>query len=171
MDGSTLTLTLRLIHILGGIFWVGTAILIAWFLVPTLHATSREGGVFMQHLMQRRGLQVFLLIAMVLTVLSGLAMYARIAAATHGSWARTAPGIAYGVGAVAAILGGATGALISGSAARRLSAIGVSTGPSGPSAEQQTEMVRLQGRMGLGSKASALLLVIAAAAMAVARYL
>jgi hypothetical protein len=171
MDGSTLTLTLRLIHILAGIFWVGTAILIAWFLVPTMRATSREGGAFMQHLMQRRGLQVFLLLAMVLTVLSGLAMYARLAAATHGSWASTAPGIAYGVGAVAAILGGATGALISGSAGRRLGAIGENIGPSGPSIEQQTEMVRLQGRIGLGTRASAVLLVIAAAAMAVARYL
>lgn len=171
MDDGTLTIILRLIHILAGVFWAGTAFLIAGFLVPTMRATGREGGVFIQHLMQTRRLQMFLGMAMLLTVLSGVAMYARLAAATHGAWAGTAPGIAYGVGAVAAILGGASGAYIGSSAGRRLAAIGASIGSSGPSPEVQAEMGRLQAQIRLGTRVAASLLAIAAGAMAVARYL
>ena len=171
MDDRTITILLRLIHILAGIFWVGTAFLIAGFLVPTMRATGREGGVFVRHLMQERRLQVFLGIAMLLTIVSGLTMYGQLAAATHGSWAGTAPGITYGVGGLAAIFGAITGSLIGGSAGRRMAAIGGSIGPGGPSPEQQTEMARLQQRIALGTRLSAGLLAIAASAMAIARYL
>jgi uncharacterized membrane protein len=169
MDDQTITLLLRLIHILAGIFWVGAIFLIAGFLLPTARATGREGGRFMQHLMQQRRLQIFLAIAMLLTVLSGFTLYARIASATHGAWAGTPPGIAYGVGGLAAILGALVGMLVSGSAARRMAAIGQREG--GPSAEQQAEIARLQGRMLLGSRLVAGFLAVAAVTMAIARYL
>src|SRR4051794_20907923 len=95
---SIMTLILRLIHILAGIFWVGAVFLIAGFLLPTARATGREGGRFMQHLMLQRRLPIFLAIAMLLTVLSGFTLYGRLVSATHGAWAGTPPGIAYGVG-------------------------------------------------------------------------
>jgi hypothetical protein len=66
---------------------VGSAVLVAGFLLPTVRATGPEGGRFMQHLMGRRRLPVYLAIAMLLTVLSGFVMYARVAAATNGAWA------------------------------------------------------------------------------------
>lgn len=171
MDGTTTTILLRLIHILAGIFWVGAVFVVAGFLVPTVRETGREGGRFMQHLAQRRRLPVVLSIAMLLTVLSGFAMYGRLAASTHGQWATTRPGIGYGVGALAAILAAITGAAISGSAARRMAAIGQTAVTAGPSAEQQAEMGRLQARMAVGSRITAGLLAVAAGAMAVARYL
>ena len=125
----------------------------------------------MQHLAQRRRLPLVLGIAGALTVLSGLIMYGRLAASTHGQWAGSRPGVAYGVGALAAILGGIAGGAISGRAARQLAAIGQTAGPTGPSAEQQAEMGRLQQRIALGSKLTAVLLAVAAGTMAVARYL
>jgi uncharacterized membrane protein len=172
MDEPTLTIVLRLIHILAGIFWVGAIFVIAGFLLPTARSSGPEGGRFMQQLMLRRRLSVFLGIAMLLTVLSGLTMYARVAAATHGAWASTPPGIGYGVGGLAAILAAIMGGAISGPAARRLATIGQQASQGGGlSAEQQTEMMRLQARATLGSRITAGLLVAAAAAMAVARYL
>jgi uncharacterized membrane protein len=171
MDGPTLTVVLRLIHILGGIFWVGTMIMLAAFLLPTARATGPEGGRFMQYLMQQRRLQVYLGSAMLLTVLSGIIMYARMAAATHGAWAGSRPGIAYGVGAVAAILAAAIGGSIGSSAGRKMLAVGRAIGGAGPSAEQQAELARLQARMALGARLAAALLVVAAGAMAVARSL
>jgi uncharacterized membrane protein len=54
-----MTLLLRLIHILAGVFWVGAIFLIAGFLLPTARAMGREGGRFMQHLMLQRRLPVF----------------------------------------------------------------------------------------------------------------
>jgi len=172
MNDQTITLLLRLVHILAGIFWVGAIFLIAGFLLPTIRATGREGGRFIQHLMQQRRLPIFLAIAMLLTVLSGFTLYGRLVSATHGAWAGTPPGIAYGVGGLASILGALVGMLVSGSAARRMAAIGQRAAQEGgPSAEQQAEIGRLQGRMLLGSRLVAGFLAVAAGAMAVARYL
>lgn len=170
MDGTT-TILLRLIHILAGIFWVGAVFVVAGFLLPTVRETGREGGRFMQHLTQRRRLPVFLGIAALLTVLSGFAMYGRLVSSTHGQWAGSRPGMGYGAGALAAILALIAGAAISGSAARRMAAIGRTAGAAGPSAEQQAEMGRLQARMALGSWITAGLLAVSAGAMAIARYL
>jgi hypothetical protein len=126
----------------------------------------------MQHLMLKRRLSVFLGIAALLTVLSGLTMYVRLSAATHGTWAGTGPGIGYGFGGLTAVLGGIMGGVISGPAARRMAAIGQQGSQGGGlSAEQQAEMQRLQARAVLGSRITAGFLAVAAAAMAVARYL
>jgi uncharacterized membrane protein len=172
MDDRTITLLLRPIHILAGVFWVGAIFIIAGFLLPTARATGREGGRFMQHLMLQRRLPIFLAIAAVLTVLSGFILYGRLVSATHGAWASTAPGIAYGVGGLAAIVGALVGMAVSGPAARRMAAVGQRTaGEGAPSAGQQAEMERLQGRMILGSRLVAGFLAVAAGAMAVARYL
>ena len=57
-----------------------------------------------------------------------------------------------------------------GSAGRKMLALGQSVGSGPPSAEQQAELARLQRRMALGARLAASLLVIAAAAMAVGRY-
>jgi hypothetical protein len=56
MDERTITIILRLVHILAGVFWAGTVFLMAGFLVPTMRATGREGGVFVQYLMRERRL-------------------------------------------------------------------------------------------------------------------
>jgi hypothetical protein len=170
MDERALTIVLRLIHILSGIFWVGAMILLAGFLLPTLRATGREGGRFMQSLMQQQRLQFYLGLTAALAVLSGITMYARLAAATHGAWAQSGPGIAYGVGAVAAILAVAIGGGVGRPAGRKMLAIGQAVGSGPPSAEQQAELSRLQRRMALGARLAAALLVIAAGAMAVGRY-
>ena len=45
----------------------------------------------MQTLMQQQRLQFYLGLAAALTVLSGITMYARLAAATHGAWAGSRP--------------------------------------------------------------------------------
>lgn len=172
MNDQTVTLLLRLIHILAGVFWVGVMFLFAGFLLPAIRESGPSGGRFMEQLMVRRRLPIFVMIAMVLTVLSGLTMYVRMAAATQGAWAGTAPGIAYGVGGLAAILGAGLGMAISGSAGRRMAKVGQAVAQSGkPTAEQQTEMERLQGRMVVGSRIAAGLLLVSVGAMAIARYL
>jgi len=49
-------LAFRLIHIVSGVFWVGGAIFIAMFLLPTLRSVGPAGGPVMSYLVQVRKL-------------------------------------------------------------------------------------------------------------------
>ncbi len=170
VEDRTITMLLRLIHILAGIFWVGVAFLFAGFLLPTARQMGPEGGRFMEYLMVRRRLPIFMGIAALLTVLSGFTMYGLLASSTHGAWAGTPPGIGYGTGGLAAVLGAAIGAGVGGSAGKRMVALRQRFAEAGkPTAEQAAEMQRLQARMILGSRLMAGLLAIAAGTMAIAR--
>lgn len=173
MDDWTIMIVLRLVHILAGVFWVGATLLVAGFLFPTLRSVGPEGGRFMQQLMQRRRLPVYLAASTALTLLSGLVMYGRIVAATNGAWASSRPGLVFGLGGLTAILAAILGGVVAAPLGRRLAKLGQNVqavaGP--PSAEQSAELGRLQARLGLTMRAVATLLAIAVTAMAIARYL
>ena len=47
-------LTLRLIHILGGIFWVGSMVFTTFFLAPVLRSSPAMAGQVMAGLQKRR---------------------------------------------------------------------------------------------------------------------
>jgi uncharacterized membrane protein len=171
MSDQTITLLLRLVHILGGVFWVGSVLFMAGFIFPTVRASGPEGGRFVQQLMVQRRLPVYLMTAMALTLLSGFTLYGRLTAATQGAWAGTPQGMVYGLGGLAAVLAVIAGLTISGPAGRRLGTMGQEIAKSGaPSPEQQAEMARLQGRAILGGRITAALLIVSVSAMAVARY-
>jgi uncharacterized membrane protein len=170
-------LTLRLIHILSGIFLVGGVLVLAGFLLPALRAAGPEGGRFMQQVMQRRRLPAYLAVAMALTVLSGLGMYGRLAALTHGAWAASRMGITLGVGGLSAILAALVGVVVARPAGARLAALGQTmqqaqaAGERLPPAAQLAEIEALQARIGRALAVVTALLVLSAAAMATARYL
>src|SRR5215203_1973694 len=140
-------ITLRLIHILAGAFWAGTAIFTVAFLIPTIRALGPAGGPVMQHITQVRKLPLYFLGAGILTLISGIGLYSRASAGFSNAWMRSGQGTTFGIGAVLAGAGRP------------------------PSPEQQAEMQRLQARMGKTSLVTTTLLVGATAAMAVARYI
>jgi uncharacterized membrane protein len=170
---QTITLLLRFVHIVGGVFWVGAVFLMVGFIFPTVRETGPTGGRFMQELMQRRRLSVFMNSAAGLTMLSGFIMYGRITAATDGAWAGTRAGMTFGIGGLATIVAGIIGGAIVGRGAARLAKLGQSIQASGgaPSPEQAAEVGRLQARMGNAMRVVAALLLVAVTTMATARYL
>lgn len=173
MNESALMIVLRLVHILSGVFWAGTVMSIAWFILPTQSALGQAGGAFMRELMFRKHLRRFVLGAMGLTILSGLVMYARLAMTTHGAWASSRTGIVLGIGAVAAIIAGGIGGSVVFRAGNKMMEVGGKIQASGgpPTDEQQGQMQALQARTVSAFRIIAILLVIAVAAMASARYL
>ena len=164
---------LRVIHILAGVFWAGGAMVAAWFILPAQRAIGQPGMAFMQQLMFKQRLRVFVLGAMVLTLLSGLGMYARLSMITHGAWASSRMGIVISIGAVAAIIAGGIGGGVVSSIGKKMMALGgaIQAGGGTPSDAQRTEMQALQVRMMGAYRLTAGLLVVAIAAMASARYL
>ena len=166
-------LTLRLIHILAGVFWAGAAIFTAVFLMPTIRAVGPAGGPVMQHLAQVRKLPIFVLTAGFLTVISGIGLYSISSVGFTSSWMRSGAGMTFGTGGLLALVALSIGVFFVMPMAKRLGALGGAIGASGgkPSPEQAAEMQRLQGRMGKASALGAVLIVGATTAMAVARYI
>jgi hypothetical protein len=169
-----LTIVLRLIHIIGGVFWVGTVLVLAWFVGPAQRAMGGATSVtFLEQLMIRQKLRIYLSLAMVLTVLSGLTMYARYVMTTHGQWASTTPAKVLGLGGLLGIIGGAVGASSGARRGGKIVAIGEAMRSAGGTLtpQQESELGELQNKTANELRIVAALLVIAVAAMASARYL
>lgn len=162
---------LRLVHIVAGVVWVGSAVFAALFVLPTARALGAEGGRFVARLMPRSG--PVLGGAMLLTIVSGFIMYGRLSAGFNRAWVTSRVGLALGTGAVAALLAVIVGVAVNAPAGAKMARLrkGLETQGGTPTAAQATELATLQARVERGARLVALLLLTAAAAMAVARYL
>ena len=172
MEERAIMIGLRLIHILAGLFWVGAMVTLTGFLAPAVRVIGPDAGKLMIELMLKRKLRVWLSSAMGLTVLSGILMMWRLDVVTHHAWIRTASGKTLVFGALAALIAGIAGGAVAGPANQRIAMLGQSFGAAGgrPTAEQQAEMARLQKRSGVAMRLTVIFLLVAAGAMAVARY-
>lgn len=172
MDERYLTIALRLLHIIGGVLWVGAVAALAWFIYPARTVLGDSAGKFMQELMLKRKLSNYIGGAMILTVLSGLAMYVRLTMVSDGAFASSRTGMVLGLGAIAAIAAAGVGGGVAGRAARTMAQLGEQIRTSGgpPTDSQRAEMDRLQMRQGWALRTAASLLVVTVAAMAIARY-
>jgi uncharacterized membrane protein len=166
-------ITFRLIHILAGAFWVGAAIFTVLFLIPSMRALGPAGAPFVQHVTQVRKLPIYFLGAGILTVLSGIGLYSRASGGFSNQWMRSGPGMTFGIGAVFALSAVIVGVFVTSPTAKRVAALGATLASAGrpPAPEQQAEMQRLQTRLGMASVLATSLVVLATAAMAVARYI
>ena len=109
MNDFSLVLALRLIHIVAGVFWAGSIVFLTWFLVPSIGASGSAGGQVMEQLMRARRLPVYLITAMLLTLLSGLTLYRHDMLAFGAGWMHTGSGMTFTAGALFAIVGAAIG--------------------------------------------------------------
>jgi len=163
---------LRLAHILAGTFWVGSAITFAGFIYPAVRASGPAGPRVMRQLMYHRKLTLGFTLSAAVTVVTGVAMYAAIGAGGFSAWVRSPMGATLGAGAIAALIAAGIGSGIAAPAGRRLQALSarMATATGAPAPEHLAELARTQNRLGRASVASAVLLTVAAAAMATARY-
>jgi hypothetical protein len=163
---------LRLLHILGGVFWVGGAVVAAGFLLPTVRALGPAGGPFMAHLTQRLKFPLWMMGGSTLTVLSGIALYWRDSSGFSSEWMHSPAGRTFAIGGALALVTLILGMAIASPSAKRMGAISAAVQAAGgpPSAEQAAELAGLQRRLYVASLGSAGLLLLATAAMAAARY-
>ena len=174
MELRYLMIVLRLVHILSGIFWLGAILVMTFFLMPAMRTSGADGMRFMGQVMQQRRLQTYVVVSMALTLLAGLAMFG-VLSSGGGAWARSRMGMVLSIGAVLAIVASAIGSIVARPAGLKLLAIAQrmqqTKGSGGtPSPADAAEMQALQDRIGGTQKLIAILLVLSAATMAVARY-
>ena len=170
---NLLVLTLRLLHILLGVFWAGTLIFFAAFLVPSIQDAGPDGGKVMAALQRRRFLDVMPIVA-ALTIISGLWLYWRTSAGFNSVWVTSPIGLALGIGGLLALVAFGIGVGIMRPAALRAGALArlVAQSPEGPErAAQASTVQQLRRRAATAGRLVAVLLTVTTALMAVARYL
>jgi uncharacterized membrane protein len=166
-------LVLRLVHILGGIFWLGSGLFTSFFLVPALTQSGSAAGQVMVGLQQRRLFTVLPTVG-VLTIVSGLRLMWITSGGFSPAYFSTTVGRTYTLSGAAAILAFLLSTVLARPAAVRAATLGrtlATTTDSAAKSALTAEMESARRRGSIASKASIALLVFSAAGMAVARYL
>ncbi len=170
MNGEILVL--RLVHILCAVFWVGTTMFTTFFLLPALGSAGPAAGAVMAGL-QRRRFMVVLPVTAVLTILSGLRLLDIASSHFQGAYFRSATGMAFATSAALALIAFVIGMSTVRPAAARAGALGarMATATDAERATLAGELDRARRRASSWGLGVVLLLILAAAGMAVARYL
>ena len=165
-------LTLRILHIIGGTFWVGSGLFTTFFLIPALGTVGPAAGPVMAALQARRLYTVLPAVAVV-TIVSGARLMWITSGGFDGSYFARGSGQVFAGAAIAAVLAFAISTLYVRPAAERASRIGAELA-SAPDERARAalgaEMGAVRSRMGTGSTAAVVLLIVAAVGMAIGRY-
>ncbi len=161
----------RLIHVVAGVFWAGAMFFSVAYLAPAAAAAGPEGGRFMQRLTTQTRFSAAMGITSGLTILSGLVMYFRVSGGLQLAWIGTGTGLTLTVGGLAALLGAGIGGSVR-ATGQRLGMLGrtIESGGKLPTPDQIAQVQALQRRMAQLGQLTALLMLIAVVAMAIARY-
>lgn len=164
---------LRIVHIFSGVFWVGSAALMFFFIQPTASSLGPDAQKFMQHLIFRRRLTDVILGAAVLNVIAGILLYWRASAGLQVAWITSGPGLGFTVGALAALVALGVGLIATRPAVLRTGALGAEIQAAGqpPTAEQAAELHQIQATAARAGRWTLALLIVALLGMATAQYL
>jgi uncharacterized membrane protein len=166
-------IVLRIIHILGGVFWVGGMMFMSFFLMPVLAGLGPAAAPVMGGLNQKRFPIVMPIVAL-LVILSGLRLL-MIASANFGaSYFQSAVGRTFSMAGGLAIVAFIFGMALVRPAMMKTVALGQQMGSAQDDATRSriaAEMAATRKRGATGNMIVLTLLLLAALGMAVARYL
>ena len=166
-----LLILMRLLHVGLGVFWVGAMIFNAIFLGPSVRDAGPDGAKVMAGLMRRRFMDVMPAVA-ILNILSGVWLYWKMSGGFQPDYMHSGPGMTFATGGALAIIAFIVGVTVVRPSMLKAMALGPLIAQAQPQ-EKDSLMAQAQGyrtkAMGAG-KVVALLLGLAAAAMAVGRY-
>ena len=164
-------LVLRIVHVLCGTYWVGSALFLGVFLVPALATSGVNAGQVFAALGRRRLFATQPVVAL-LTMLSGFRLLWIASGGSLTPYVRTAGGRAYVFSGVAALVAFVLSLVVSRPAAAkagRLTAAMQTATTERDALTRQLTSVRRRGA--IASAAAITLLVMCAAGMSIGRYL
>jgi uncharacterized membrane protein len=159
---------LRLIHIVGGVFWLGSAFTMFFFVGPAVQATGESGLKVVQHMMTKAQVSQRIMAASILTVLSGGWLYWIDSDGFSSAWTRSGAGWGFGIGGLLALIGLAFGMQVGRNNRALAGLAGSLQGP--PTQEQREKMAAIQKRADGLSRISSAALLLSLVCMATARY-
>ena len=166
--------TLRIVHIVTGVIWVGSLFVVVVFVQPSAASLGPAGAPFMSELRRRRFVDVVFVDA-VFTVLAGAVLYWRDwhLRPSFDDWIGSNFGVALTVGGLLAISGLLVAATLTRPTIGRLVALGKQVAGTGgpPTPETAARIAALQRRLVVAERVSFSLVLLAVVAMSSARYL
>ena len=169
---NTLMVILRLLHIFAGVFWVGAALMLTFFISPTVTATQEAGQGFMRHFMGQTKFNLAMWTSAIITVIAGAILYWIDSNGFTSAWMHSGPGIGFGVAAGFALLGLIVG-IFQGKNSNAMAKLGGQIQAQGtpPSPEQAARLQSLRKALAIGGMLNATFLILATVGMAIARYI
>ena len=158
---------LRILHIVGGIFWAGTTFFMVGFMEPAVKLTGEGGQQVMRSLTQRtRFTLVMSVAALAATILYNSGGF-------RSAWTLTGAGIVFGIGSLTGIVAAVIGFTVNRAAAANMGKLGAQIAAAGgpPTPEQMALMGSYQHTLARATVWTASLLAITVVLMSVARYI
>ncbi len=162
---------LRIVHIVGAIFWAGGVLFATHFVEPALRDCGSDGAKLEQALRRRHSADA-MLFAAVLTLASGFWLYLRAYGRVHPGMGATAPQVWFGVGGLLALVAFLLELLVTRPSAARAAALELqlAQAPAGQRDAIALDVARLRRRTRAGGRAIVGLLTVTMICMAVGRY-
>lgn len=172
MSDQTYLLILRLLHIVFGVFWAGSAIYFALFIIPAVKASGPEGAKFMQQL-SKTGFPIVIMISALITIIAGILLIWKLSGGFQSAWFSTSYAMVLTTGGGLAIISFLIGFTVNRPAANRLLKIGQTIAQQGapPTAEQMQQLTAIRKRLFTASNIIAGLLILVVIAMSIFRYI
>jgi len=164
-------LVLRIIHIVGGILWVGAMAFNAFFLGPAMAASGPAAGQVAAGLMKRR-IFVFMPVVAILTILAGLRLMMIASSRFGGDYFGSRTGMTFSIAAALALLAFIYGMAVTRPAMARVVALNQQAAADASNRERiMAEIQATQQRAAKATTVVAWMLLAAAVGMAIARYM
>jgi len=166
-----LLILLRVVHVIGGVFWAGAILFVVHFLEPAVREAGPDGAKVMQALQKRRYLDVMPAVAL-LTLVSGFWLYWRTFGRVHPGPGASGAELWLGVGGLASLVAFVIGMTAMRPSSLRIGRLAAALAQAPPEKKEAlgAEIGRLRGRMRVAGRWMAALLGIAILCMAVGRY-
>lgn len=156
-------LVLRFAHVVFAALWVGMMTYQVFFLMPALGEAGPEAGKLMAALARRRIPTVMVVVALI-ALISGFWLFQRLSGGNPAALMATPMGKAFALGGAAALIAFVLGLTVVRPAMLRSMKLAEQA------ATHQAEIQRLRARGASMGRVVTILLLVALAAMAVARY-
>lgn len=166
-----LIIALRVVHVLAGCFWLGAVLMNAGFLLPATQVAGSAGGQVVQQVFQVRCLPLFVNAAMLIALATGGILFWWASDGFAVAWLSSTIGICWTVGSVLAVAAALIGHFVNVPAGRRFGRLADAALSASPphATTMLAEMHRLQRRLLVKTRLTAVLLVLATAIMSAAR--
>lgn len=163
MTSDPVLYLLRLLHVVGGVYWGGAIFFTVLFLGPSVRDAGPDGAKVMQGI-QARGFMKWTPAVALLVILSGIDLMRRISGNFQSAWFGTPVGITFSTGMVVTIVAFVVGFFVMRPAMLEAGKLAAAGG-------DPARVNALRSRATSASRLVALLLLVAVVTMALGRYM